>query len=115
MTPQEWRLTSVLAPFLFNIFISDLLNTVSRKYACAADLAIMFADGDPKVVDVVLSKGYDTTRKIIERHFLESTVYRTTVQRRTIYRTTAFEQQFIEGQSIERQFVEFDKTKYGRL
>ena len=37
---------SVLAPLLFNIYISDLSTTVSRKYAYADDLAIMHADGD---------------------------------------------------------------------
>jgi len=36
---------SVLAPLLFNIYISDLPTTVSRKYAHADDLAIMHADG----------------------------------------------------------------------
>jgi len=36
----------VLAPLLFNIYISDLPTTVSRKYAYADDLAIMHADGD---------------------------------------------------------------------
>ena len=35
---------SVLAPLLFNIYISDL-PTISRKYAYADDLAIMHADG----------------------------------------------------------------------
>jgi len=37
---------SVLAPLLFNIYISDLPTTVSRKYAFADDLAIMHADGN---------------------------------------------------------------------
>jgi len=37
---------SVLAPLLFNIYISDLPTTVSRKYAYVDDLAIMHADGD---------------------------------------------------------------------
>jgi len=37
---------SVLAPLLFNTCISDLLTTVSRKYAYADDLAIMHADGN---------------------------------------------------------------------
>jgi len=32
---------SVLAPLLFNIYISDLPTIVSRKYAYADDLAIM--------------------------------------------------------------------------
>ena len=47
---------SVLAPFLFNIYISDLPNTVSRKYAYADDLAIMHADGDWQAVEGVLIK-----------------------------------------------------------
>jgi len=34
---------SVLAPLLFNIYISDLPTTISRKYAYADDLAIMHA------------------------------------------------------------------------
>ena len=42
---------SVLAPLLFNTYISDLPTTVSRKYAYADDLAIMHADGDWLVVE----------------------------------------------------------------
>jgi len=37
---------SPLARLLFNIYISDLQTTVSRKYAYADDLTIMHADGD---------------------------------------------------------------------
>jgi len=47
---------SVLAPLLFNLYISDLPTTVSRKYASADDLAIMHADGDWQAVQRVLSK-----------------------------------------------------------
>ena len=36
---------SVLVPLLFNIYISDLSTTISRKYAYTDDLAIMHADG----------------------------------------------------------------------
>jgi len=42
---------SVLAPLFFNIYISDLPTTVSRKYAYADDLAIMHADVDWQAVD----------------------------------------------------------------
>jgi len=48
---------SVLAPLLFNIYISDLPTTVSRKYAYVDDLAIMHADGDWQAVDGALTKG----------------------------------------------------------
>ena len=46
---------SVLAPFLFNTYISELPTTVSRKYAYADDLAIMHADGDSQAVEGVLT------------------------------------------------------------
>jgi len=42
---------SVLAPLLFNIYISDLPTTISRKYAYADDLAIMHADVDWQTVE----------------------------------------------------------------
>jgi len=51
---------SVLAPLLFNIYISDLPTTVSKMYACADDLAIMHADGDWQAVEGVLTKDMAT-------------------------------------------------------
>jgi len=62
-----WRLKnsvpqgSVLAPLHFNIYVSDLPTTVSRKYAYADDLAIMHADGDWQAVEGALSKDMETT------------------------------------------------------
>jgi len=53
---------SVLAPLLFNIYISNLPNTVSRKYAYADDLAIMHADG----VEGVLSKDIATAGEYLQ-------------------------------------------------
>ena len=35
---------SVLAPTLFNIYLSDLPSTSSSKYACADDLAFLYFD-----------------------------------------------------------------------
>ena len=60
---------SVLAPLLFNIYISDLPTTISRKYACADDLATMHADGDWQAVKGALTKdmailGYFQTWKL---------------------------------------------------
>ena len=57
---------SILAPFLFNIYISDLPTTVSRKYAYADDLAIMHADGDWQTVEGVLSKDMATVGEYLQ-------------------------------------------------
>jgi len=51
---------SALAPLLFNIYISDLTTTVSKKYACRNDLAIMHGDGDWQSMEGVLSKDMAT-------------------------------------------------------
>jgi len=51
---------SVLAPLLFNIYISDLPTTISRKFAYADDLAIMHVDGDWQAVEGALSKDMAT-------------------------------------------------------
>jgi len=57
---------SVLAPLLFNIYISDLPTTVSRKYTYANDLAIMHADGDWKAVEGVLTKDMETVGEYLQ-------------------------------------------------
>jgi len=40
-----------MAPLLVNIYISDLLTTVSRENAYAEDLTIKHADGDWQAVE----------------------------------------------------------------
>jgi len=56
-SPQERRPTGICpGTLLFNIYISDLLTTVSRNYAYANDLAKMYAVGDWQTVDGILSK-----------------------------------------------------------
>jgi len=57
---------SVQAPLLFNIYISDLPTTVSRKYAYADDLAIMHADGDWQAVEGVLNKEMTTVGEYLQ-------------------------------------------------
>ena len=57
---------SVLAPLLFNIYISDLPTTVSRKYAYADDLAITHADGDWQALEGVLSKDMATVGEYLQ-------------------------------------------------
>ena len=55
---EEWHPTGIRPnTHLFNIYISDLPTTVSRNYAYANDLAIMYADGDWQTVEGVGSKG----------------------------------------------------------
>jgi len=51
---------SILAPLLFDIYISDLPTTVSKKYAYADDLAIMHAHGDWQAVEGMLIKDMAT-------------------------------------------------------
>jgi len=51
---------SVLAPLLFNIYISDLPTIISRKHAYADDLAIMHADGGWQTVEGALTKDMAT-------------------------------------------------------
>jgi len=57
---------SVLALLLFNIYISDLPTTISRKYAYADDLVIMHADGDWQAVEVVLNKDMATLGEYLQ-------------------------------------------------
>jgi len=51
---------SVLAPLLFNNYISDLPTTVSRNYTYAGDLAIMHSDGNWQAVEGVQNKDIAT-------------------------------------------------------
>ena len=56
----------VLAQVLINIHISDLLTTISGKYAYADDLAIMHADGDRQAVEGALSKDMATIGEYLQ-------------------------------------------------
>jgi len=60
--PQEF----VLAPLLFNTYISDLPATVSRKNAYADDPAIMHADGDWQAVVGMLTKDMATVGEYLQ-------------------------------------------------
>jgi len=57
---------SVLAPLLFNIYISDLPTNVSRRYAHADDQAIMHAYGDWQAVKGVLTKDMATVGEYLQ-------------------------------------------------
>jgi len=62
---------AVLAPLLFNIYISDLTTTVSRNYAYADDLSNMNADGDWQVMEGVLSKEMATGDEYLQTRKLK--------------------------------------------
>ena len=57
---------SVLAPPLFNIYISNLPTTICRKHAYADDLAIMHGDGDWQAVEGALSKDMVTVGEYLQ-------------------------------------------------
>ena len=50
----------VLAPLLYNICICDLPSMTSKKYAYAADLAVLHSSGDWKVLERTLSEDMTT-------------------------------------------------------
>ena len=51
---------SVLAPLLFNIYVYDLPSTVSRRYAYADGLALLYSSDDWKDLEGVLSQDMTT-------------------------------------------------------
>jgi len=68
---------SVLAPLLFNIYTSDLPTNISRKYAYADDLAIMYAGGDWLAVEGALSKDMATLSEYLQTWKLKLSTTRT--------------------------------------
>ena len=62
---------SVLAPFLFNIYIYDLPSITSKKYAYADDLAILYSSGDWKVFERTLSEGMTTLSAYLQTWWLK--------------------------------------------
>jgi len=67
----------VLAPLLFNIYVSDLPTTVSKKYAYADDLAIMHVDGDWQAVEGVLTKDMATVNEYLQTWKLKLSTLKT--------------------------------------
>jgi len=57
---------SVLALPLFNIYISDVPTTISRKYAYTDDLAIINGYGDWQAVEGALSKDMATVGEYLQ-------------------------------------------------
>ena len=73
---------SVLAPMLFNIYISDLPNTTSKQYGYADDLALLYSDKSWPKVEEALTKDMTLIADYLETWRLKLSVAKTT--------TTAF-------------------------
>ena len=51
---------SVLAPMLFNIYIHDIPDTISKKYGFSDDLDILTTHREGKMIESTLSKDMST-------------------------------------------------------
>jgi len=80
---------SVLAPLLFNIYISDLPTTVSRKYAYADDLAMMHAGGDWQAVEGAMSKDMATVGEYLQTWKLKLSTTKTVLAAFHLYNKEA--------------------------
>ena len=70
---------SVLSPMLFNIYISDLPSTTSRKYGYADDLALLHTDRIWSKVESVLTADMELIADFLEKWRLKLSVAKTTV------------------------------------
>ena len=62
---------SVLAPLLFNIYVSHLPPTTSSKFAYADDLALVHIAGDWRTLEKILSQGMATPQTYLQKWRLE--------------------------------------------
>ena len=69
---------SVLAPTLFNIYLSDLPSTSSSKYAYADDLALLYSHRSWSTVENVLSSDMDTLATYLRTWRLKLSTAKTT-------------------------------------
>ena len=58
---------SVLAPLLFNIYVSDLPPTTSSKFAYADDLALVDIAGDRQTLEKTLSQDMATLQTYLQK------------------------------------------------
>ena len=62
---------SVLAPLLFKIYVYDLPSTVSRRYAYADDLELLYSSDDWKDLEGVLSQDMTTISTYLQTYGLQ--------------------------------------------
>ena len=70
---------SILAPTLFNIYVSDMLTTISNKFAYADDLALATHGTDLTVISNTLSKDLDVMATYLSYWCLHLNSAKTTV------------------------------------
>jgi len=70
---------SVLAPILFNLYISGLLNTISRKFIYADDITLAVQNNKFEVTEKVLSEDLDIISTCLYRWRLKPNINKTVV------------------------------------
>ena len=85
---------SSLAPMLFNIYLSDILQTTSSQYGYADDLALFFSDRRRYTVEEVPSKDTAKIANYLLKWRLKLSMAKTT--------TTAFH---LNNKEVERQLA----------
>ena len=61
----------VLAPTFFNLYISDLPDTISRKFTYAEDLSVTYQARDTKKIEEVLGSNCQTIYNYFNKWYLE--------------------------------------------
>ena len=62
---------SVFASVFFNVYISDLPDTISRKFTYADDLTVAYQARDTKKIEEVLESDSQTRYNYFNRWYLE--------------------------------------------
>ena len=91
---------SVLAPLLFNIYVYDLPSTVSRRYAYADDLALLYSSDDWKDLEGVLSQDMTTISTYLQTWRLQLSHTKTV--------TTAFH---LNNREVKRELNVYNNGK----
>ena len=92
---QLWgppRSRSVLAPTLFNIYLSDLPSTSSSKYAYADDLALLYSNRNWTTVEKTLTTDMDALVKYLRTWRLKLSTAKTTATPFTLNTKEAHQQ-----------------------
>ena len=70
---RPWRLIngvpqgSKLAPLLFNLYISDLPQTIPKQYGYADDLVLLFLDKNWNIAELILGKDFEKVESYLKK------------------------------------------------